>query len=262
MKRTRRANVPAVRKAFIYARVSTAEQATEGVSLAAQEAKCRALAAARGLDVAGVYVDAGLSGRRADNRPQLQAAVEAACGEEGVLIVYSLSRLARSVRDSYEIAERLRDARAGLVSATEDSIDTASTMGKALFGIWSIFAELEAGLTRDRTVAALENRRSRGLKTGGPPPYGFRADESGKLEPDADEQRVLARIRRMRAKGKSYVAIANALNEASIPARSSTRHEGATRWHPTTIVRIVERDGSPFQPEQERASAPAAAATA
>ena len=46
--------------AVLYVRVSTAEQATEGLSLAAQEARLRAYCAMRGLAVAEVVIDAGV----------------------------------------------------------------------------------------------------------------------------------------------------------------------------------------------------------
>ena len=56
-----------------------------------------------------------ISGGRADNRPGLQAALADACKRRGVLVVYSLSRVARSTRDALAIAERLDKAGADLV---------------------------------------------------------------------------------------------------------------------------------------------------
>jgi site-specific DNA recombinase len=61
--------------ARIYCRVSTDFQATEGVSLEAQSAKAKAWCVANDYHVAEIYVDAGLSGKRADNRPELQRAL-------------------------------------------------------------------------------------------------------------------------------------------------------------------------------------------
>jgi DNA invertase Pin-like site-specific DNA recombinase len=62
-------------KALGYARVSTDGQATDGVSLDAQQARTKAWCEANGYVLLGVQVDAGLSGCRADNRPALQAAL-------------------------------------------------------------------------------------------------------------------------------------------------------------------------------------------
>jgi DNA invertase Pin-like site-specific DNA recombinase len=78
--------------ASIYLRVSTAGQAAEGVSLEAQEARARKWADANGYTVAGLHCDAGISGKRTENRPGLQTALAEVCRTRGALIVYSLSR--------------------------------------------------------------------------------------------------------------------------------------------------------------------------
>ena len=85
-------------KAFGYARVSTEGQAVDGVSLDAQRAKIEAWCTAHGYDLVTTFEDAGISGGRADNRPGLQDAMDAACGEGAALVTYSLSRLARSTQ--------------------------------------------------------------------------------------------------------------------------------------------------------------------
>ena len=54
-------------QSIAYIRVSTLLQATEGVSLDAQEAKIRLWCAANDAELAGVFVDAGISGKRSDN---------------------------------------------------------------------------------------------------------------------------------------------------------------------------------------------------
>src|SRR4051794_2919472 len=108
-----------------YVRVSTEDQATEGVSLDAQRARIESWCALHGATLRDVHVDAGLSGKRADNRPALRAALDSVCAAKGVLVVYSLSRLARSTKDTLTIAERLERAGADLVSLSE-KIDTTS----------------------------------------------------------------------------------------------------------------------------------------
>ena len=113
-----------------YIRVSTEGQVTEGVSLDAQRAKIEAWCLANDVQLGGVFVDAGISGKRADNRPELQAALNAVCKCGGVLVVYSLSRLARSTKDTISIAERLSKSNADLVSLSE-KIDSTSAARKS-----------------------------------------------------------------------------------------------------------------------------------
>ena len=59
-------------KAIGYVRVSTVQQATEGVSLDAQERRIRAWCEAQGLVLEKVFVYAGMNGSHAHNRPERQ----------------------------------------------------------------------------------------------------------------------------------------------------------------------------------------------
>ena len=70
--------------------MSTLEQSGDGISLANQRARIEAWCLANGYDLAGTFIET-MSGARATNRPQLQAALNLACREKGVLVVYSLS---------------------------------------------------------------------------------------------------------------------------------------------------------------------------
>ena len=74
-------------RAVGYCRVSTDAQATDGVSLDAQRARIAAWAEANGYRLADSFTDAGLSGKRADNRPGLQAALANVCRSGGALVV-------------------------------------------------------------------------------------------------------------------------------------------------------------------------------
>ncbi|MHC5026592.1 MAG: recombinase family protein [Planctomycetota bacterium] len=91
-------------------RVSTEGQAAERISLAAQRSRIAAWAASRGARLVATHADEGISGRRADNRPGLQTALEEACRSRAVLVAYDLTRLARSTRDAIDIADRLQKA--------------------------------------------------------------------------------------------------------------------------------------------------------
>jgi site-specific DNA recombinase len=223
-----------VKVAVGYCRVSTAGQATEGVSLEAQQARIAAWAEANGYALQGVHVDAGLSGGRADNRPALRAALDEACRLRGALVVYSLSRLARSVKDTLSIGERLDAAGADLVSLSE-SIDTTSAAGKMVFRMLAVLSEFERDLVVERTTMALDHKRSRGERIG-EVPFGYRLQADGThLEQDPGEQITLDQLRRLRAAGLSVRKIAETLNRRAIPAR-------AGRWHHNSVWRILRRE--------------------
>lgn len=219
-------------KAIGYVRVSTDGQAQDGVSLDAQEAKLRAWAELNGAESVSIFVDA-ISGKRADNRPGLQEALNAV-GKGDALIVYSLSRLARSTKDTIAIAEALDKKGADLVSMAE-KIDTTTAAGKMVFRMLAVLSEFERDQISERTRLALDHKRACGEKTGGDVPYGYRL-EDGHLVPDAGEQKAIALIRRLHAAGNSLRQIARELE-----ARGYRTKTGRTHWHPQSVKQIIER---------------------
>jgi site-specific DNA recombinase len=157
-------------RAIGYVRVSTEGQAADGVSLDAQGSRIESWCRANDFELAALHVDAGPSGKRADNRPGLQAALTEACRERHTaLVVYSLSRLARSVKDTLEIAGRLDRAGADLVSLSE-KIDSTSAAGRMVFRMLAVLAEFERDLCSERTKVALSLKKQRG-ECAGEVPY-------------------------------------------------------------------------------------------
>lgn len=216
-------------RAIGYVRVSTVEQATEGVSLDAQRARIAAWAQANAAELAGVFTDAGLSGGRADNRPGLQAALDAACTAKAALVVYSLSRLARSTRDAITISERLGTAGADLVSLSE-KIDTTTAAGKMVFRMLAVLAEFERDQISERTTAAMQHKKARREYTGGETPYGWRVAANGvSLEADDAEQGVLRAATALRAGGASLRQIGHQL------AAGGMRQRNGRAWHPQNV---------------------------
>ncbi len=82
-----------------YVRVSTQEQATEGVSLDARRDRIRAYCKLHGFRLIDIAADEGYSGSTLD-RPGLQAALQLIRrGRANTLLVVKLDRLSRSLRD-------------------------------------------------------------------------------------------------------------------------------------------------------------------
>lgn len=217
-----------------YIRVSTEGQATEGVSLDAQTEKVKAWCTVSDCTLAGVFVDAGLSGGRADNRPELQKALNEVCRIKGALIVYSLSRLARSTRDTIAIAERLDKAGADLVSLSE-KIDTTSAAGRMVFRMLAVLSEFERDQISERTSLALQHKRSKSELVGSVP-YGYDLSPDGVgLTENAAEQLVLARIHQLKAAGASYGSIAQGLDADGITSKRGGR------WHAKVVMDLCKR---------------------
>lgn len=218
-------------KAVGYIRVSTEGQATDGVSLEAQEAKVRAWCDLNGYELLSVHVDAGVSGKRADNRPALQEALRQ-CTKGTALVVYSLSRLARSTKDTLGIADRLAGSGADLVSLSE-RIDTTTATGKMVFRMLAVLAEFERDQIGERTRFALAHLKASGKRVGGVP-YGFNlADDGVHLVPAENEQKAVSMARSLRAQGKAFRSIAAELTAAGFQSR------GGRAWHPQTVANMV-----------------------
>ena len=221
--------------ATAYIRVSTELQATDGVSLDAQRAKIQAWCFANDVELGQVFVDAGVSGRRADNRPQLQSALNAVCNNGGVLVVYSLSRLARSTKDTITISERLDKAGADLVSLSE-KLDTTSAAGKMVFRMMAVLAEFERDQVSERTCSAMAHKKSQGQRVG-TVPFGFDLAADGvTLTSNADQLRAIELIHTLKEAGHSLRAIATALDAAGIVTAT-----GQDSWKHTSVQRILNR---------------------
>jgi DNA invertase Pin-like site-specific DNA recombinase len=220
-------------EAIAYVRVSSSKQATDGVSIEAQRDRIAGWCSANGYGVPEVYVDAGLSGGRADNRPALQAALARACRTKGALVTYSLSRLARSTKDALAISERLARAGADLVSLSE-RLDTTTAAGKMVFRMLAVLAEFERDLISERTAAAMRLKRERREYTGGSPPYGWRLAPDGvRLEPNTIEQQLVLDARKLRATGLSLRRVGRHL------AAEGLRPRSGRRWHPKTVNALL-----------------------
>jgi len=216
-------------------RVSTEAQAAEGVSLGAQRAKVASYCGLHGLTLVHVYADEGLSGKRADNRPGLQRAIDDACRFKRVLMVYNLSRLARSTRDAIDIAEWLAESGADLVSITE-KIDTTTPMGRFFFTTVAALAQLERDQISERTRMALAHKRSRSERISGIIPYGYRlADDGVALMVALEEQHVIDKIWNLRREGMSTREIGRQLKLLSL----NPRH--GWHWHPKVVMDLCRR---------------------
>ncbi|WP_223627277.1 recombinase family protein [Microbacterium sp. EST19A] len=138
-----------------YARVSKRDQNPE-----AQEAELRAAGCER------VFVDHGESSRVTD-RPQWLACL-GYLRPGDTLKVRRLDRLAGSERILIETLQDLDTRQVNIVSLTEPMIDTTTPMGRALYGIVAVFAQLRVDTIRDNTQRGLDYARSQG-RVGGRP---------------------------------------------------------------------------------------------
>lgn len=226
------------KRALCYIRVSTEEQAREGVSLGAQEDRLRAYCAAQGLDVAAVIRDEAVSGgkplaARAGGERLLQ---EIRSGRAWHVVAYRLDRLFRDAADALVLTRAWDKAGIALhlVDLGGQAINTASAMGRFFISAMAAIAELERNLIGERTAAALaykKRKRQAYART----PLGYK--RIGKrLVKDARAQKVVRRIKELNGEGASLRAIAKDLNSS----RAKTARGG--RWYASTVRYVLEND--------------------
>ena len=207
-------------RAIGYIRVSTDKQADRGVSLEAQSEKVRAMAVVQGAELAEVIVDAGESAKSLD-RPgmaRLLAMVDSKAVD--VVIIAKLDRLTRSVKDLAELLERFTRRGVSLVSVAE-SLDTGTAAGRLVLNIMTAVSQWEREAIGERTRDPMSHKRANGERVG-TIPFGFRMGEDGLLAEDAAEQGVLARMRELKAAGRTVREIADELNRQGYTTRRGT----------------------------------------
>ena len=217
-----------------YVRVSTDEQATSGVSLAAQAEKVRAYCSLYDLELIELIEDPGASAKSLD-RPGLQRALDMLeeSNADGI-VVAKLDRLTRSVADMAALIRRYFGERAGKsLFSVADSIDTRSAAGRMVLNILVSVSQWEREAIGERTRDALRHKRAQG-QVYGHAPLGYRA-EGEQLVADDAELAAVTEVTRMHKAGVSLRAICKAMTARGF----HTKKGGA--WRPSTVQAILRR---------------------
>jgi DNA invertase Pin-like site-specific DNA recombinase len=146
------------RRTIAYARVSTEDQAREGVSLDAQEARIAAYSIAMGFVIDEVGRDAGESAKSL-KRPGIAQILDAARrGEVHRIVVAKLDRLTRNVRDLADLIDLCAKHDVALISVGE-TLDTGSAAGRMVVSMLGVVATWEREAIAERTATALGHKR-------------------------------------------------------------------------------------------------------
>ena len=128
-----------------------------------------------------IYRDNGVSGAK-ESRPGLDALLaDVRRRRIDVVMVWSLDRLARSLKQLLTLAEELRSLGVDLYSHKQ-AIDTASPSGRLTYQVLGAVAEFEREMLRERVKAGLAQARRSGKKIGRPPLRRFVADEIAEIK--------------------------------------------------------------------------------
>ena len=222
-----------MKRAIGYVRVSTTEQALEGISLDNQKAKIKGYCDLNDLELVTIIEDAGKSGKNLSRDGIETILYKIKRKEIDAIVVYKLDRLSRKVIDTLTLIETFEKAGITFHSLNE-KIDTSTAMGRFFLNITASLAQMERDLISERTKDALQMKIANNERAG-QVPFGYRvAAERNTLIPHKEEQEVIKATRRLRSKGLSYRAICEALNKAGY------RPQGKY-WHPQTVKNILKK---------------------
>jgi DNA invertase Pin-like site-specific DNA recombinase len=179
------------KRVALYARVSTDAQTTENQLL-----QLHAVAERHGWSVVAEYIDHGISGAKSrEQRPQFDALLHGVARREfDMIAAWSVDRLGRSLQDLLAFLLELQSKRVDLY-LHQQALDTSTPMGKAMFQLCGVFAELERSIIQERVKAGLERARAKGKILGRP-----------KTDPGTE-----AKIRALAARGMGKGKIARTL---------------------------------------------------
>ena len=188
------------KRAALYLRVSTGDQTVEN-----QRRELMAAAQVRGWQVVGEYADNGVSGSKGrDKRPGLDAMLkDAVKGKFGLVMVWAVDRLGRSLPDLIGTMQELNGAKVDLF-IHQQGLDTTTPSGRAMYGMLAVFGEFERAMIVGRVNAGIAR-----IKAGG-------ATKSGKpMGRPVTKPAVEARIRERLSAGRGILSISSELHVGS-----------------------------------------------
>ncbi|MFZ5501429.1 MAG: recombinase family protein, partial [Candidatus Micrarchaeota archaeon] len=193
----------AMESAVIYARVSTDQQAAQGVSLDAQIARALEYCGQRGLHVEDTVVET-VSAKDVDHRPGLKRILKLVDRRKiGHVVCWKQDRLSRNTVDSLEILGLFAKRGAQLHEVCEQAaVKVDSADSEFLFTLKASLATRERRIIGERTAFAMARKRDRGERVSRFPLFGYRF-EGDRVVEDPTEQDIIRTVFRLAASGLS-----------------------------------------------------------
>lgn len=211
-----------------YWRVSTDRQGREGVSLENQAAAGERWCGERGCELVATFVeDESAWTKRGAKRPALERAlafIRAQGGRVRYLLVYDLSRFARSMRDQLRLHDELRALGVELQTVALELRDDAH--GRAVAGYLGVTNQLQSDLASEKISATMLDVVRKG-RSPHQAPFGYRngRDAAGGkvIEPDPERAPLVRRAFELAAAGVGPEAIARELDALGARGRRGGR---------------------------------------
>lgn len=217
-------------KVIGYVRVSSKVQ-VKGYSITNQINKIKDYCKYMDYELVEVYEDNGISGMSIDKRDGLKNMVEYLLENDvDGIVVYSLSRLGRRMKDVISLLDLLKKEGKRFYSIKEN-LNNEDKIGSLIVNIMSSINEFEVENIRERIRDVKQEKKRNGLVYGRLM-YGY-DDIDGKLVKNNEEFRVISRIKGLRSRGYSWRKISERLNKDGI----KSKHGG--KWYDGTLYNMM-----------------------
>lgn len=200
-----------------YIRVSTKLQSEKGNSLKLQKSKIKDYCRLNDFELIEIYEDKGISGMSIDKRDGYKEMVNYLTNNDiDGIVVWSLSRLGRKMKDVVEFMDILKRNNINFFSIKEN-LSNNDKVGSLIMNILGSINEFEVEVIRERIKDVKRNKKQNG-EVYGRLQYGW-DNVDGKLIKNDIEFSVIKRIKNLKSRGYSWRKISNRLNEDGIRSK-------------------------------------------
>lgn len=200
-----------------YCRVSTDSEEQLTSYTTQKKVYTEMIAARPNWELAGIYADEGISGTRADKRPQFQKMIkDCFAGKIDYIVTKSVSRFARNTVDCLEHVRILKNRGIGIFFE-EQNIDTLSIDSELYLVIYAGFAQSESeSMSKNITWAYRKRFEDGKVLMQYKSMLGYRKGADGEPEIVPEEAKIVTRIFDMFLSGQTVRAISEQLRSEKI----------------------------------------------
>ena len=211
-----------MKRTAAYMRVSSQAQVKDGQSLEFQQALLLQYIQDNNLILVDTYIDDGVSGRKFDQRDELQRMLnDVKDGKIDLIIFTKLDRFFRSVRHLMNTLDAL-DRYGVEWKAIQENHDNTTPTGKLALTIMGAFAEMEANMASVRVKDAYANKISKGEWLNSHPPFGYMIKDK-KAVPDPQKKDIVVSLFKEYKSHNSFYRLAREHADAPRSTKSLKR---------------------------------------
>ena len=208
-----------MKKILGYVRVSSEIQKRKNNSIPLQKKKINEYCKLNDYDLVEIYEDDGISGMSIEKRDGYCKMIDYMKNNDidGV-VVWSLSRLGRRMKDVVEFMDYLKRNKIGFYSIKEN-LNNDDKVGGLIMNILGSINEFEVEMIRERIRDIKRDKKEKG-EVYGRMMYGY-DNINGKMIENKFEKNIIRRIKNFRSRNWSWRRISNRLNEEGVKSKEN-----------------------------------------